>query len=185
MIAGFLAGFVSALVWVLGTDVFQGLRLWLEATFFGTFVRESTSAFGYPTFIVLHTVGLAVVVGTSTLVALRVLGFASTIPIAPLGRLFPLIWGGFAINLFSGSGLAAATADGQFTNPVFTAKIVFVVLAVTAMRLLQKSLFLDAPEGEPTVTSLDRQLAGSMVGLWLLAMVAGRLIAYAGVIVGR
>ncbi len=163
----------------------EGFLLWLELTTFGTFVRESTSAWGYPTFIVLHTVGLAVVVGTSTMIAIRVLGFANTIPLQPLGRLFPLMWFGFGLNLFSGSGLAAATATGQFTNVIFIAKLIFVIGGVICMRWLQKVLFQSGMGDNDAIPPIARGLAGSLLGFWLLAMVSGRLIAYAGVIVGR
>jgi hypothetical protein len=172
-------------LFILRTDALQGLRVWLEMTSFGTFVRESVSPFGYPLFITLHTLGLSIVVGTSTLVAIRILGFAETIPLQPLGRLFPLIWIGFAVNTVSGSGLAAATADGQFTNDILTAKLSFVILGVICMRLLQKGLFLNPREDPESVSGTERMLAGSLLGFWLLAMVSGRLIAYAGVILGR
>lgn len=163
----------------------QDFLLWLELTTFGTFVRESTSTLGYPTFIVLHTVGLAVVVGTSTIVGARVLGFAKSIPLEPMGWLFPLIWIGFAVNTFSGSGLAAATATGQFTNPIFIMKMTFVILAVTCLRWLQKRVFIN-PDGIKEVDSTTtKALAGAMLGFWMLAMIAGRLIAYAGVVLGR
>lgn len=178
------AGVVAA---ILAVVIFrnENFLLWLELTRFGTFVRESTSALGYPTFIVLHTVGLAVVVGTSTIVAIRVLGLANTIPLQPLGRLFPLMWFGFGINLFSGSGLAAATATGQFANPIFIAKLIFVLGGVICMRSLQKILFQSGMGDEDAVPPKARRLAGSLLGFWLLAMVSGRLIAYAGVIIGR
>ena len=45
--------------------------LWLELTRIGTFVRESESLLGYPTFSTLHTIGLAIIVGLSTVVAVR------------------------------------------------------------------------------------------------------------------
>ena len=164
--------------------------IWLEGTGFGTFVRESPSILGYPTFIVLHTLGLSIVVGTSTVVAARVLGFANSIPLQSMERLFLVIWIGFAVNGFSGSGLALATASGQFTNPIFLAKLFFVFMAVGCLRLLQVKIFRDpilADRGDiPSDKVLtSKLLAGSMLGLWLFAMITGRLIAYAGVIVGR
>jgi hypothetical protein len=160
--------------------------IWLEDVGgLGTFVRESPSILGYPTFIVLHTLGLSTVVGTSTLVGIRVLGFADSIPLPPLERLFPVMWAGFWVNTFSGSGLALATASGQFTNPLFLIKISLVIAAVLCMRQLRKKVFLDpavVAGGEPQA---GKALAATMLVLWMFAMIAGRLIAYSGVIIGR
>ena len=104
--------------------------LWLESTGFGTFIRESESLLAYPTFSTVHTMGLSIIVGLSSVVGLRLLGFAPTMRLAPLKKLFPVIWFGFVINLFSGSGLAAAGATTILPNPLFIAKIIFVIAAV-------------------------------------------------------
>src|SRR3990172_120735 len=103
---------------------------WLESTGFGTFVRESSSLLAYPTFSTIHTIGLAIIVGLSTVVAVRLMGFAPTLRLAPLKRLFPVMWFGFAITLVSGGGRAAAAATTTIPNPMFIAKIVSVLAAV-------------------------------------------------------
>ena len=152
--------------------------LWLESTGFGTFVRESESLFAYPTFIVLHTFGLSIVVGISAVVGARLMGLAPTIPLAPLNKLFPIMWFGFAINLFSGSGLAAAAASTTIPNPLFIAKIIFVFTAVTVMAVLQVKVFRDPEVDDKPVDTMSKALGGSLLGLWLLAMISGRLITY-------
>jgi len=156
----------------------SSILMWLESTGFGTFVRESESLLAYPTFSTLHTIGLSIIVGLSTVVALRLVGFARTMRVAPLKKLFPIMWVGFAINLFSGSGLAAAAATTTVPNPLFLAKITFVIAGVVILRLLQVKVFRDSdPEGK----SRDRTimiLAASLLCLWLFAMITGRFIAY-------
>ena len=152
--------------------------LWLESTGFGTFVRESESIFGYPTFIVLHTFGLSIVVGISVVVAVRLIGLAPTIPLAPLNKLFPIMWFGFAINSFSGSGMAAANASVTVTNPLFIAKIIFVLTAVAVMAVLQVKVFRDPAVDDKPVDTMSKALGGSLLGLWLLAMISGRLMPY-------
>ena len=152
--------------------------VWLEATGFGTFVRESSSLLAYPTFSTVHTIGLSIIVGLSTVVALRLMGFASTMRLAPLKKLFPAMWFGFAINLVSGSGLAAAAATTTIPNPMFIAKITFVLAAVAVLRVLQVRVFRDPdPESKP-VDSTTKFLAGLMLCLWLFGMITGRVIAY-------
>lgn len=152
--------------------------LWLESTGFGTFVRESESLFAYPTFIVLHTFGLSIVVGISVVVGTRLMGLAPTIPLAPLNKLFPIMWFGFAINLFSGSGLAAAAASTTIPNPLFIAKIIFVLTAVAVMVVLQVKVFRDPEVDDKPLDTMSKALGGSLLALWLLAMISGRLITY-------
>ena len=152
--------------------------LWLESTGFGTFVRESESLFAYPTFIVLHTFGLSIVVGISVVVGTRLMGLAPTIPLALLNKLFPIMWFGFAINLFSGSGLAAAAASTTVPNPMFIAKIIFVLTAVAVMVVLQVKVFRDPEVDDKPLDTMSKALGGSLLALWLLAMISGRLITY-------
>ncbi|MGH9896419.1 MAG: hypothetical protein ACREA0_31370 [bacterium] len=151
---------------------------WLESTGFGTFVRESESLWAYPTFSTLHTIGLAIIVGLSTVVALRLLGFAPTMRLAPLKRLFPIMWAGFVINLFSGSGLAAAAATTTIPAPLFIAKITLVIGAVVILGVLQARVFRGPDIDTKPVDGTSRALSGLMLGMWLFAMITGRMIAY-------
>ncbi|MGH9785874.1 MAG: hypothetical protein ACRD88_17020 [Terriglobia bacterium] len=156
----------------------MSILLWLESTSFGTFVRESESLLAYPTFSTLHTIGLSIIVGLSTIVALRLMGFAPTLRLAPLRKLFPIMWVGFVINLFSGSGLAAAAATTTLPNPLFIAKIIFVIAAVVILRVLQLKVFRDPVAAEKRLDTSTNALAGLLLSLWLFAMITGRLIAY-------
>ena len=115
----------------------MSILMWLESTWFGTFIRESESIWAYPTFSTIHTIGLSIIVGTSAIVAIRLLGFAPTMRLAPLKRLFPFMWFGFAINLFSGSLMAAASARHIIPNPLFITKMTLVLGALVIMRALQ------------------------------------------------
>jgi len=51
-------------------------------------VRSSPSLFAYPAVLTGHALGLAIVVGINTLIALRLLGVAQAIPLAALRRLY-------------------------------------------------------------------------------------------------
>ena len=167
----------------------MGLLEWLELSALGTFVRESPSFFGYPTFLFAHTFGLSIVVGVSSVLAARVLGLASGIPIAPLARLFPMMWAGFVINLLSGGGLWLADAvnktipgDGN-QAPIFGAKMLFVVLGAVLLWRLQQRV--SGPDGETEGHSSEsKRLAGLMLASWVMAMIFGRLIGYTSAILG-
>lgn len=152
--------------------------LWLESTSIGTFVREGQSLLAYPTFTVVHTIGMSVVVGISGVIGARLLGLASTIPLVPLKRLFPIIWFGFLLNLISGTGLAMASASKTIPNPFFLTKIFCIIVAVIILRKLEVGFFRDPEIDNKPVDSTSRMLGGALLGLWLIAMIAGRLIGY-------
>jgi hypothetical protein len=162
---------------------------WLESTGPSTFVREDPSFFGYPTFLFGHTFGLAVVVGLSTILAVRLLGMGSGIPIAPLIRLFPLMWAGFVVNLVTGSGLWLADAvnktipgDGR-QAPIFGTKMFFVISAAILLWKIQQKL--SEPGGADAKPSPAlRKMSALLLISWLLAMIAGRLIGYTSAILG-
>ena len=156
----------------------MSLLLWLETTRVAKFVNESISLLAYPTFSTAHTIGLGIIVGLSTVMALRLLGFAPTLPLAPLNQLFPTMYFAFAINLLSGGGLLAAKASTLGPHPLFIAKIICVFTAVAVLRVLQVKVFRDPELGKKPVDTTSKVLAGSLLGLWLSAMIAGRLIAY-------
>jgi hypothetical protein len=167
----------------------MGLLEWLELTGLATFVRESPSFFGYPTFLFAHTFGLAVVVGVSSVMAARILGMGSGIPLAPLARLFPMMWAGFVVNLLSGGGLWLAdavnkTIPGEGRQaPIFFAKMLFVIIGAVILWMLQKRL--TGADAEAQASSSEaRMLAGVMLVSWVLAMIAGRLIGYTSAILG-
>ena len=152
--------------------------LWLESTQIATFIRESVSFLAYPTFTTAHTLGMGTIVGVSSVVALRLLGFAPTIPLPPLKKLFPTMWFGFALNLLSGTGMLMAGASHLVPHPLFLTKITCVFAAVTILRVLQVKVFRDPEVGAKPLDTRSKVLAGSLLGLWLLGMISGRLIAY-------
>lgn len=154
----------------------------IEHTPFCTWVREGSSIFGYYGFLFLHTVGLAIVVGGSGVVDLRLLGVAPAIPMAPLERLFPVIWTGFWINAASGIVLLAADATTKFTNPVFGVKMLLVALSVFVTTRIRRLVF--GPSAAATVPQRARLLAAASLILWTGATTAGRLMAYLGSVSG-
>ena len=150
----------------------------IESSAYPTFVRESPSLLAYTLVLSLHAMGLAVVVGLSTAIALRLLGVARDIPLAPLGRLFPIMYVGFWVNALSGLALLAANARGMLGNPLFYVKIAFVVGGVLVMRLLRQTVFNDRLAGTGEAPRSARTLAIASLVCWTFAIIAGRLTAY-------
>jgi uncharacterized membrane protein len=150
----------------------------IQNSAYPTYVRESPSLLGYTLVLSLHAMGLAVVVGLSSAIALRVLGLAPSIPLAPLRRLFPVMYVGFWVNALSGLALLAANATGMLANPVFYVKLVFVAGGVLVMRLLRRNVFDDALVATGALRPGARGLAIASLACWGAALIAGRLTAY-------
>jgi hypothetical protein len=151
----------------------------IENSAYAVWVRESPSIFAYTSILSLHAIGLAIIVGLNTVVALRLLGYVPAIPLQPLRKLFPWMYLGFTINLFSGSSLLAANLTKDLGNWLFLCKLAFILFAMINLELTKIQVF-DKP-GPVRADGLPknaRTFAIASLILWGLAMVAGRFTAY-------
>src|SRR5690554_3622751 len=159
-----------------------GFIEFIENTAIATWVRESPSIFAYTTVLSLHAMGLAIVVGVGAAVSLRVMGFFRGIPLAPLLRLFPVMWIGFTINAVSGILLLMASASNMLSNVMFLIKLGLIALAVVNMELLRHRLASEVPAGGSSADVVPspqvRTLALSSLVLWIAVIISGRLTAY-------
>lgn len=160
--------------------------IWLEGTGASVWIRESPSLWGFPFILYLHTLGLALIAGLSTAVALAILFLPERLPRAPLAGLFPLMWLGLAINALSGLALLIAYPAKALTNPVFYIKLVAIAGGVAIVAWLERqwragpiaSAAAGAPGAPPGSTPALRRAAGSLIALWAVATLTGRLLAY-------
>jgi hypothetical protein len=156
--------------------------MWLQHTSVATWVRESTSVFSFPSILLLHTIGMALVVGIAAAIDFRILGFAPALPLAPMERFLPVLWVGFWINAVTGAVLFAVDAPAKATNPDFWIKMVFIALAVINLRLIQKRVLRDPNLDMGPLSSQAKVLAGTSLFFWMGAIAAGRLLAYVGTV---
>src|SRR4051812_39612616 len=91
----------------------------LQDSDFSAAVLGSSSIWAFPTILTLHTIGLAMLVGASLMVDLRVLGVASDIPLARLRVLTKYMWLGFVINLITGAVLFVLNAEDKSHQAMF------------------------------------------------------------------
>ncbi len=154
--------------------IFQALR----ETALATFVRESASMWGYTAFLSAHAMGLAIAVGLSTVLALRILGVAPGLPLPAMRRLYPWIWFGLILNALSGFGLFAAAATTLVTLPIFLIKMTLVVLAVIATWWLGRMTFAPQVQNAAVLPGKVRLMAWVTLFLWFAAVVTGRLTGY-------
>ena len=151
---------------------------WIEATALATWVRESPSLWAYPTVLTLHTVGLGIVVGASTVVDLRLLGYARRIRLASLVPLFRLMVVAFALNLATGILLFMADATTKSKQPVFFVKLLLIFAALWCTMRVRQVVAADHGRWDETVPARAHRLAWFTLLLWAGAITAGRLMAY-------
>jgi hypothetical protein len=147
---------------------------WLEETSLATWVRESPSLWAFPTVLTLHTFGLSLLVGANLVLALRMLGCARAIPLAPLTLLFPIMWTGFFLNAASGIVLFVPNATANAVQPVFIVKLGLVALGMINIYLLPPGVLSD-PQSMPV---RSRVFAITSMVVWAGAITTGRLMAY-------
>ena len=149
----------------------------LENSGFGIWLRESPSIWAYPAVLTLHTVGLGVFVGGTAVFALRLLGWGKSIPLAPLERLFPVIWAGFWVNAISGIALFVGDATTKGTTWVFMTKLGIIAIGVGLLIALRRTVY--GQGGAVAIeTPASKALAAASLALWFLAIVTGRYMAY-------
>ena len=152
--------------------------LWLEATDFSTWVRESISVFAFPTILSAHTIGMGFVAGLSAAIDLRILGIASKVPLMELRRFFPYIWFAFWLNAASGVVLLIGYPTKAITNPMFYLKLILIAVAIVTLRRIRDAVFGDETLDFNPVPQRGKRLAAVSLFCWAGAITAGRLLAY-------
>src|SRR5215467_13750728 len=132
----------------------------IENSGFATYIRETPTWPAYSTVLALHTFGMAFLVGLSGVIALRVLGVVPELPLTPLKKLQPVIIIGFWVNAITG--------------------IILTTLAIRSLVKMRRHAFADSAVADNAIASPEaRRWAKSMLFFWGLAVLGGRLTAYA------
>jgi hypothetical protein len=155
----------------------------LEQSGFATWVREGGSIWSYPAILFAHTLGLGTLAGVNAAMDLRILGFAPQLPLAPMRRLYPLMWTAFGVTAASGLALLIADATTKLASPVFYVKMIFVALAITNLQLLKTHVFRDGMQ-DAQLPANAKLMAMTSIFFWIAATTAGRLMAYLGPVSG-
>ena len=122
----------------------------IEASRFAMFVKESSTA--YTATLAFHTIGLSFWVGISVGIALRVLGVAKSLPLAPLKDFLPLMYVGLVVNAATGLILMTLYPTRFLTSPTMYVKLVALTLAAITMQRLHH------PSGSLMVPAWIRRL---------------------------
>jgi hypothetical protein len=154
----------------------MGLLVWLESSSLGLWVRESPSVWAQPTVLTLHTMGMAVLVGASWVLDLRLLGISRNIPLSAFRWVFRAVAAGLIVNLITGVVLFVARATDWGTAIPFLIKMGLVITAAATLLPIRSYVLLGDPE--PEVSGRARLLAIASILAWSGAITAGRLLAY-------
>jgi hypothetical protein len=149
----------------------------LQASPFTDWLLGSDSIWTYPLVLTLHTAGLAVLVGASVVIHLRLLDVGAAIPLQRFRAVYRFVWIGFAVNLATGLMLFVTQAADRVADPVFGLKLASIALALWVGAIARRRV-IDAPDGAPANRRHVRWLASGGLLLWTLAIVTGRLMAY-------
>jgi hypothetical protein len=152
--------------------------VWIEASALSVWLRESPSIMVFPFVLILHTVGLAFLVGANVAIDARVLGLARGVPLLSLRRYYRAMWAGFWVNAFSGVLLLIAYPTKALTNPVFYGKLGLIAAALllaTAIRRYMMGGVIAAGVRAPRHVKI---LAVASLACWGISITAGRFLAY-------
>jgi len=152
---------------------FQGL----QNSAFTDWFLGSPSVWAYPTVLTLHTIGMAILVGASFVINLRVLQVSGLIPLRGLRPLYRFIWIGLAINLASGLVLFVTEAADRVVDPVFYVKMASIAVALVLVVVVKRRA-IDLTGSPQVASGTARSLAAASLTMWTIAIVAGRLMAY-------
>ena len=149
-----------------------GLLAALQASPLGATLRGSLWL--YPLVETLHVLGLALLVGAIVTFDLGILRAPVTLDLAAWQRrTLPVARFGFALAVPMGLLLFVTEATAYARNPLFLTKLALILAA-----LINLALFHRAARATVAPTPTLRTLAALSLGLWILVLACGRLIAY-------
>jgi hypothetical protein len=157
----------------------MGFLEWLQGTWVGVLVAESL--WGYPLLETIHSIGMAMLIGSLGLINLRVLGVKPELPLLQTRALLPLAWLGFTLNAISGTLLFASDAVYFWDKYTFRIKMILIILGGINAALLGQRVFREAAASAaaPPSGAGTKSIAFLSLVFWFGAVIAGRLIAYA------
>ena len=151
---------------------------WIESSALSEWVRGSDCICAFPTIVTVHNIAMGFLAGGSIAIDLRILGFASQVPLRPMARFIPLLWLCFAVIAVTGSLLLTGYPTKALTNPLFYFKLCLIALAVWLVYRIG-SVVLRAPEIDRNALPANaRLIAVASLVVWLSLIAAGRFLGY-------
>lgn len=153
---------------------------WVYGTHLSTAIRESVWVF--PIIESIHVLGITVLVGTITVLDLRLLGLImKREPVSRIAhQVLPWTWAGFFIMFVTGLLLSIAEAATNYYNWAFRIKLVLLVLVGLNPLIFHLTIYRRVNTWDlSNVTPLRARAAAlCSLTLWAGIIIAGRMIAY-------
>ena len=152
--------------------------LFLENLEFSHWVKDAPTIWAFPTILFVHTLGMSIVAGGSSMIDLIVLGFWPDAPIKPFARLFPVMWIGFGVNAITGTMMLVADATTKLTTIDFYIKMAFVFAGFYILIRMRREVFENPQLDQVPLSGNAKMMAWASLICWFGAITAGRLLAY-------
>ena len=95
------------------------------------------------------------------------------------------MWTGLIITAITGTLLVMALAERRVPNPILWVKMVLIFIATPMLWKFQMKVFSDPSVDETNIPASARTIAMLQIALWILILIAGRLIPYSATIIGE
>ena len=153
---------------------------WLQGTAPAVAISESTWLF--PSIESMHVLALTLVVGSITMIDLRLVGAAqrNRSVIELTNEVLPWTWIGFAIAVCTGSLLFSSNAVKYFANVPFRIKMCLLLLAGVNMMVFHLVTYKSAPVWhlQARIPAAGRIAGGLSLALWIGIVGCGRWIGF-------
>ena len=154
--------------------------LWLQHTRVGVEVSESLWLF--PLIETIHIWGIILLVGTTGVLDLRLLGLILTHErVSDLHhRLIKWTWTGFSVMFITGTFMFASEATKMYENDAFRLKMLLIVVAGLNAVVFERVTFRNVSNWDASARTPGLARAAACVSLvvWVGVIAAGRWIAY-------
>jgi hypothetical protein len=151
---------------------------WLQDLPFPMWIAGSESLWSFPFVLFLHAIGMGLSVGTAFVICMRLVGVGRPLPVSSLRMFFKIFWGGFFLNLVTGSILFAAHATITGYIPMYYAKLALIAVGMVVSVPIRT--FVDGDASDGAIPSRVKGLAALSLVVWVAVITSGRLIAYVG-----
>lgn len=157
----------------------RAILLWIENGALGTWIRQSD--FVFPTIETFHVLSIVTVVGSITILDVRLLGLASRErPISDvLSDVLPWTWWAFLSAAITGGLLFTSKALEYYQDGPFRAKMILLLFAGINMGIFELLTKRSISEWDKGRTPWRVKLAGGIsLALWVAIVACGRWIGF-------
>lgn len=152
---------------------------WLQGTTLALSIAES--AWLFPAVECVHVLGIALVVGSISIVDLRLLGWSSkSISVTRLSDdVLPWTWMAFGVAAIAGAVLFTSNATGYYANIAFRLKMLVMLLAGLNMLVFQRITLRGVQHWDSGTPPATARAAGALsLVLWIGVVGFGRWIGF-------